>query len=71
MRLEIAMSSMKLFPCKKASAAHASALSETEIRAMEVKLDDPEYINGAIYRLATIITDRILNGGWDYEQNEK
>ena len=38
------MSSMKLFPCKKASAAHAAALTETEIRAMEVKLDDPEYI---------------------------
>ena len=42
-------------------------LTDEEIHAMELKLEDPEYINAAIYRLASIITERVLNGGLDYE----
>lgn len=28
---------------------------------IRIKLEDPAYINGAVYRLATIITNKILN----------
>lgn len=48
-----------------------SALLFDRLRTMEEKLDDPEYVNAAIYRLASIITERILNGGFDYEQEKK
>lgn len=49
----------------------ASALLSDRLRTMEEKLDDPEYVDAAIYRLASIITERILNGGFDYEQEKK
>ena len=63
MPLEIAMTSVNLFPHKKNTSTHNAVLTDEEIHAMELKLEDPEYINAAIYRLASIITERILNGG--------
>ncbi|UTC66081.1 MULTISPECIES: hypothetical protein [unclassified Treponema] len=60
------MTSMNLFPHKKNTSAHNTVLTDAEIHAMEVKLEDPEYMDAAIYRLASIITERILNGGLDY-----
>ncbi|GEM_PF-710455 len=48
-----------------------SALLSDRLRTMEEKLEDPEYVDAAIYRLASIITERILNGGFDYEQEKK
>lgn len=62
------MTRVNIFPHKKNTSAHSTVLSDAEIHAMELKLEDPEYINAAIYRLASIITDRILNGGVDYEK---
>lgn len=67
MPLEIAMTSVNLFPHKKNTSTHNTVLTDAEIHAMELKLKDPEYIDAAIYRLASIITERILNGGLDYE----
>ncbi|MGF7109015.1 hypothetical protein [Treponema pedis] len=68
------MSNVNLFPHKKNKPANCigscSALSIDEIHAVEEKLEDPEYMDAAIYRLATIITDRILSGGLNYEQEE-
>lgn len=61
------MTSVNLFPHKKNTSTHNTVLTDAEIHAMELKLEDPEYINAAIYRLASIITERILNGGLDYE----
>lgn len=61
------MTSVNLFPHKKNTSNHNMMLTDAEIHAMELKLEDPEYINAAIYRLASIITERILNGGLDYE----
>ena len=57
------MTSVNLFPHKKNASTHNAVLTDEEIHAMELKLEDPEYINAAIYRLASIITERILNGG--------
>ena len=57
------MTSVNLFPHKKNISTHNTVLTDAEIHAMELKLKDPEYINAAIYRLASIITERILNGG--------
>ncbi|MEL3904626.1 MAG: hypothetical protein P1P63_05910 [Treponemataceae bacterium] len=34
--------------------------ADYHISAIRAKLDDPAYIEGAIYRLATIITNQIL-----------
>ena len=61
------MTSVNLFPHKKNASTHNAVLTNEEIHAMELKLEDPEYINAAIYRLASIITERVLNGGLDYE----
>ena len=61
------MTSANLFPHKKNASTHNAVLTDEEIHAMELKLEDPEYINAAIYRLASIITERVLNGGLDYE----
>ena len=61
------MTSANLFPHKKNASTHNAVLTNEEIHAMELKLEDPEYINAAIYRLASIITERVLNGGLDYE----
>lgn len=41
-----------------------------KIHLMEKKLEDPDYIDAAIYRLASILTDRVLNGGFDYEKEK-
>lgn len=61
------MNNKKLFPQKKNIAVHSKALTEAEIYSMELKLNDPKYIDGAIYRLASIIADRILSGEVNYE----
>ena len=61
------MTSVNLFPHKKNTSTHNAVLTDEEIHAMELKLEDPEYINAAIYRLASIITERVLNGGLNYE----
>lgn len=40
---------------------HIDAIStEDSLYAIREKLDDPAYIEGAVYRLATIITNQIL-----------
>lgn len=44
-------------------------LTDLEIKEMERKLLDETYVYGAIYRLASILTEQILNsGGLDDEQ---
>ncbi len=68
------MNNVNLFPHKKnraATGADGSILLNTDkIAAIEEKLDDPEYMDAAIYRLASIIADRILDGGFGYEQEK-
>lgn len=46
---------------KYPKAQHIDAIStEDSLYAIREKLDDPAYIEGAVYRLATIITNQIL-----------
>lgn len=61
------MNNIKVFPLKKNTASHTAALTNEEIHKIELKLEDTTYIDGAIYRLATIITDRLLDGGFEYD----
>ncbi len=45
-------------------------VSESKILNMKIKLEDVEYINGAIYKLASILANRIINGGLSDEEEK-
>ncbi len=55
------MKAMSRFPNR---VKHSSkALSESELKLMEYKLHDKEYLEHAIYRLASILCDQLLQIG--------
>lgn len=59
----------KVLVSDKKKSGKINALSEFQIKEMEKKLLDETYVYGAIYRLASILTEQILNsGGFNSEQ---
>ncbi len=63
------MTKMNLLPQKKLK-FDTPALNDAEIHKMKEKLEDTEYIDGAIHKLASILTDRLMNGGFSNEEEE-
>lgn len=50
----------------------SNALNELELKKIRSKLSDGRYIYGAIYCLASILTDRMMNLGVDiYDTKEE
>lgn len=49
----------------------ARALSDLQIREMKKKLMDETYVYSAIYRLASILTEQILNSGGIEDEQEQ
>ncbi len=69
MPLEIVMTKMNLLPQKKLK-LDTARMNDAEIHNMKLKLEDNEYIDGAIYKLASILTDRLINGGFANEEEK-
>lgn len=44
-----------------------NVLSQLEVKKIQANLSNDDYVYKAIYCLASIITDRILNGGAEIE----
>ena len=66
MLLEIAMTENSLsFAAKKKE--KLDVLSQLEVKKIQANLSNDEYVYNAIYCLASIITDKILNYGGEIE----
>lgn len=49
----------------------SNALNELELKKIRSKLSDGRYIYGAIYCLASILTDRMMNLGVDIDDTKE
>ena len=66
MLLEITMAENSLsFVAEKKE--KLNVLSQLEVKKIQANLSNDDYVYKAIYCLASIITDRILNGGAEIE----
>ncbi len=64
------MTKIDFLPKNKLNTKKDAPLTEAEIYNMKRKLNDNEYIDAAIYKLASILANRIIHGGLTNEKKE-